>query len=89
MLFGVTEGLTKKAFFLPPFSLEGLLQSRRWTSVNSLTRKQAVVVMGNLQFADLFIQKDLQLFETGLNLLLTGVGGKELMSAHEVALPVT
>lgn len=87
VLLWVAEGLPKKAFFLPSFSLEGLLQSRRWTSVNSLTRKQAVVVMGNLQFADLFIQKDL-LFETGLNLLLTGVWGKELTTAHEAAHPV-
>lgn len=54
MLLRATEVLISQALFLPPFSLERLLQSRWWTSMNSLINEWAVVVRGTLQFADHF-----------------------------------
>lgn len=41
--------------------------------------------MGTLQFPDLFLPRKSLLFETGLNLFLTGGRGKEFMTAYEVA----
>ena len=54
MLLRVTEVLIRQALFLSPFSLEELFQARWWTSVNLLISKQAVVVLGTLQFPDIF-----------------------------------